>query len=313
MNNTICGEFFKLETANYSIDWTKNKILLNSGRNALRYIIKAYNIEEINVPYYTCQFVWDILKQENCKINFYHIDENFMPMKIFDKNSYILYNNYFGICSKQIKNLINDYNYKNLIIDNCQAFFSQEKGLASFYSFRKFFGVPDGGMAYCDKKLDIKLEKSKSYHLCTHLLKSYDKDYNESYINFLKNELEIDKMPLQELSSLTLALLSNINYDYHRQIRLLNFNFLHNHLKNKNLLKINLEKDDIPMFYPFLSNDNDLYNIFRQNNILLAKCWPQIDKFLSNVELKFKNNMLLLPIDARYTESDMQKMINLLY
>lgn len=313
MNNTICGEFFKLETANYSIDWAKNKILLNSGRNALRYIIKAYNIEEINVPYYTCQFVWDILKQENCKINFYHIDKNFMPINIFDKNSYILYNNYFGICSKQIKNLINDYNYKNLIIDNCQAFFNQEKGLASFYSFRKFFGVPDGGMAYCDKKLDIKLEKSKSYHLCTHLLKSYDKDYNESYINFLKNELEIDKMPMQELSSLTLALLSNINYDYHKQIRLLNFNFLHNHLKNKNLLKINLEKDDIPMFYPFLSDNNDLYNLFRRNNILLTKCWPQIDKFLSNVELKFKKNMLLLPIDARYTESDMQKMINLLY
>ena len=310
MKKNICGEFFKLETANYSLDWTKNKILLNSGRNALRYIVKAYNIKEINVPYYTCQFVWDILQQENCKINFYHIDENFMPIKTFDKNSYIIYNNYFGICSKHIKTL--NETYKNLIIDNCQAFFSQTKGLASFYSFRKFFGVPDGGMAWCDKRLNVESQESKSYHLCTHLLKSYDKGYDESYINFLKNELEIDKMPLQKISKLTKTLLSNINYDCHKRARLNNFAFLHNHLKNKNLLNINLENDDVPMFYPFLSDNNNLYNIFRQNNILLAKCWPQIDKFLSNTELKFKNNLLLLPIDSRYNKDDMQEMINLL-
>ena len=234
-----------------------------------------------------------------------------MPTKTFDKNSYIIYNNYFGICSKHIKTL--NETYKNLIIDNCQALFSQTKGLASFYSFRKFFGVPDGGMAWCDKRLNVELQESKSYHLCTHLLKSYDKGYNESYINFLKNELEIDKMPLQEISKLTKALLSNINYDYHKQTRLNNFAFLHNHLKNKNLLNINLENDDVPMFYPFLSDNNNLYDIFRQNNILLAKCWPQIDKFLSNTELKFKNNLLLLPIDSRYNKDDMREMINFLY
>ena len=51
------GNFFELETAKLSKKWLKDKILLNSGRNALRYIIKAYNINKIAVPYYTCQFV----------------------------------------------------------------------------------------------------------------------------------------------------------------------------------------------------------------------------------------------------------------
>ena len=67
------GNFFELETANLSLEWLNDRILLNSGRNALKYIVKAYNIMEIYVPFYTCRFVWDILKDEGCKVNFYHV------------------------------------------------------------------------------------------------------------------------------------------------------------------------------------------------------------------------------------------------
>lgn len=307
--NDIFRNFFRLETANLSTTWTKNKILLNSGRNSLRYIIRAYNIKEIEVPYYTCQFIWDVLKQEECIINFYHINKEFMPIKNFNKNKYILYNNYFGICSKQI-NLLKR-NYKNLIIDNCQAFYSKHKGLASFYSLRKFFGVPDGGFTYCNKKINTKLMTSKSYNLCIHLLKAYDKGYNESYINFLKNELEIDKMPLEKISNLTKSLLSNINYNKCKNIRLRNFNILDNILKDTNKLKINLEYDDVPMFYPYLTSNMLLHNKIK-NNIFYTECWPQIDKFLSEDELYLKNNIILLPIDQRYNEKDMQKILDII-
>ena len=87
------GNFFELETTNLSTKWLKGKILVNSGRNALRYIIRLYKIKEIFVPAYTCQFVWLTLKEEGCKINFYHIDKNFMPQEEFNKNSHIIYNN----------------------------------------------------------------------------------------------------------------------------------------------------------------------------------------------------------------------------
>ena len=214
------GNFFELEIAKFSTSWLDDKILVNSGRNALRYIVRLYKIKEIFVPAYTCQFVWLVLMEEGCKINFYHIYKNFMPITEFDKNSYIIYNNYFGICDNQINQL--KQKYKNLIIDNAQAFYSQQMGLASFYSIRKFFGVPDGGLVFCNVKNKLKLEKSISYNRCIHLLKAYDKGCDASYINFLKNELEIDKLPLQEMSNLTKALLQNINYNKVKKIRLKN-------------------------------------------------------------------------------------------
>ena len=304
------GNFFELETTNLSTKWLKGKILVNSGRNALRYIIRLYKIKEIFVPAYTCQFVWQTLKEEGCKINFYHIDKNFMPQEEFNKNSYIIYNNYFGICDKQIIQL--KQQYKNLIIDNTQAFYSQQMGLASFYSVRKFFGVPDGGFVLCNNKNKLNLEKSTSYNRCIHLLKAYDKGYNVSYINFLKNELEVDKLPLQEMSNLTKALLKNINYNKTKRIRLKNFNFLHQFLKNSNQLKINLTSSDIPMFYPYLiNNSQELQNNLKNNEIFLTDCWPQIEKYLSKYELYLKQNLILLPIDQRYDIKEMKLILKI--
>ena len=82
---------------NYSSVLIKDKsckLALNSARNCLRYIVKAYKIKEIYVPFYTCPVVWQVLKKENCKINFYHIDENLYPLMTFPKEAFIIYTNY---------------------------------------------------------------------------------------------------------------------------------------------------------------------------------------------------------------------------
>ena len=63
---------------------------LNCGRNSLRFIIRTYNIKEIFIPYYTCPSVWQAIKREKCKINFYHIDKNFLPTIEFPKNSILI-------------------------------------------------------------------------------------------------------------------------------------------------------------------------------------------------------------------------------
>ena len=98
------GGYFGLELPVKKEYWT-NAIKLNCARNALRYIISAYEIKEINIPFYTCPVVWQAARNEDCKINFYHIDKDFMPTKEFEENNFILYTNYFGICTKNAKKL----------------------------------------------------------------------------------------------------------------------------------------------------------------------------------------------------------------
>ena len=114
------GGYFELEIDS-KFDNISNNIALNCARNCLRYIIKAFQIKEIYAPFYTCPVVWQSIKKENCNIKFYHIDEKFMPTMELPENSYILYTNYFGICAKNVKDLAKKY--KNLIIDNAQAFY----------------------------------------------------------------------------------------------------------------------------------------------------------------------------------------------
>ncbi len=304
------GGYFGLECADFSLDWMGDKIALNSGRNALRYIVRAYGIRKIAVPTYTCQFVWDSLKAEGCEMFFYQVDKNLMPIIEFPEDIFVLYNNYFGISEDRVKVL--NKKYKKLIVDNTQALYSQQKGLASFYSLRKFFGVPDGGLAWCDKKIEEIFEISTSYQSCIHLLKIYDKGYNSGYINFLKNEISLDNAEIKKISNLTMALLKNINYDKIKKIRLDNFNILHKKLAESNELKIDLSKNDVPMVYPYLIKNDNIRKKLEENKINLISCWPDIEKVASDDVLYLKKYLLPLPIDQRYSIKDMERILKAL-
>lgn len=108
----------------------------NRARDSLAYIIEYYRIKEMHIPYYLCNAVRHCLVRNNCKPLFYHVDDDFMPVKNFDKDSFILYPNYFGICNKNVKIL--ESQYPNLIVDNAHAFFSAPSGLSCFNSAYKF-------------------------------------------------------------------------------------------------------------------------------------------------------------------------------
>ena len=112
-------------------------VKLNTARNSLRCIIKTYKIKEIYIPYYICYAIRNAAYQEKCKIIYYHIDKNFTPIDEFPIDAYILYPNYFGICSHIVDKLVKKYH--NVIIDNAHSFYSEPRGLASFNSLRKFF------------------------------------------------------------------------------------------------------------------------------------------------------------------------------
>ena len=131
-------------------EYHPNAIKLNSGRNCLEHIVKSNKINNLFIPYYICPEIVHRLNKINVKIYFYHIDEKLEIKnlkKIISKDIPILYVNYFGIKNDYLS-YINDL-YDKLIIDNAQSFFSNYLGnLATFYSPRKFFGVPDGGYLY---------------------------------------------------------------------------------------------------------------------------------------------------------------------
>lgn len=301
------GGYFELEIDS-KFDNISNNIALNCARNCLRYVIKAFQIKEIYVPFYTCPVVWQSIKKENCNIKFYHIDEKFMPTMELPENSYILYTNYFGICAKNVKDL--DKKYKNLIIDNAQAFYMPKYGIASFNSIRKFFGVSDGALLQTDKFLDEKLELDVSYNRFSHLLKRLDIDAQFGYQDFCDNDDSFAGEDIKKLSNSTKTIFNSIDIEKAKKKRLENFDFLNSHLNKTNELNISLINEDVPMVYPYLVKDDSIKSKLIKNKIYVATYWdPQP---LNTQEGIFQKYVLPLPIDQRYSAEDLKKILEVI-
>ncbi len=315
LHNEI-GGYIELEFNSQSKPF-HNAIAINCARNGLKYIIKAFDIKKINVPYYTCPVVWEAIEETGCEIQYYKINKDLMPECEFDNENYILYTNYFGICSNNIKKL--SKKYKNLIVDNAQAFYMKPMGIGSIYSPRKFFGAPDGGYVYCKKIPNETYEKDCSSHTrISHLVKRIEGGANFGYDDFNKNEDSLRKTEIKYMSDLTAYILSHINYKEAKEKRLRNFNYLHKILKKYNKLKIALT-DDIPMYYPLYIENNKLREELVRNNIYIPKCWrggeyKQYNSILQNclLEQDLSNYIFPLIIDQRYNISDMQKIIKII-
>lgn len=301
------GGYFGLEIDS-KFDNISNNIALNCARNCLRYIIKAFQIKEIYVPFYTCPVVWQSIKKENCNIKFYHIDKNFMPTVEFPENSYILYTNYFGICAKNVKDLAKKY--KNLIIDNAQAFYMPKYGIASFNSIRKFFGVSDGALLQTDKILEENFEQDTSYQRFSHLLKRLDINAQFGFQDFCNNDDSLINEEIKTISNLTKTIFNSIDIKEAKEKRLKNFAYLHKILNKNNELEFELDTNDVPMVYPYLILDENLRAKLIQNKIYVATYWdPQP---LNTQEGIFQKYLLPLPIDQRYSAEDLKKILEVI-
>ena len=262
-------------------------IKLNSARNCLRYIIRAFEIDEIYIPYYLCSCIRHSILKEDCKIHFYHIDEKFMPVCDFREDDFILYPNYWGICSEIAEKLA--FQYKNLIVDNAHSFYSKPLGIASFNSVRKFFPkLRDGAVLYSSKVFDSYFKTDEFDYEMKEL------DYNE----IIKNEKRIDNSDIKIISNCTANLFDEIDLEKEKQKKLSNFYGWHEQLKNSNSLKINLRKDEVPFCYPYLAkteNDADtLVKELENKGIMIYRYWENLPESFS--ESIFQKQLVAIPI-----------------
>lgn len=311
LSNEI-GGYFGLECG-HTAPYHTGAVLLNSARNALRYIIRANHITHLFVPYYTCPVVWQALGEENVQLSYYPVNSKLeIDLKNIPQEAFVLVNNYFGIKGKYIDVLTRQY--PNIIVDNAQAFFAPKQGLAAFYCPRKFFGLPDGGLAICDKQIALAEESAVSYNVCAHLLKRYDLSASAGYADFQENEKMLIGQPVCKMSKLTRALMGNIDYNLVRNRRLANFQILHQALAGVNQLNLDLSSHDVPMVYPLLIDKPGLRQKLIQHKIYVATYWPELEKVCpqNSFELTLQRYLLPLPIDQRYGEPEMKRMLEVL-
>lgn len=306
------GGYLPLETQNHKqneyYECYKNfdLIKLNSGRACFYFAAKLSKIKLIYIPYFTCKETEVPFKECGVEIKKYYLNEKLLPFNINPKkDEFLLWTNYYGNASiNDIKNIKNKY--KNLIIDNCHAFFSKPINNAyNCYSTRKFFGVSDGAYLIKDKlSLDFKIDKDTSYENYIHLLKQLDIGTDAGYKESLINEERLNSN-YKGMSRLTENLLSNIDYKKIKNIRRANFLRMHKRLKAFNKFDVNI-KSDTHMYYPFLFFKSNIRYALIKNKIYNPFWWEHILQLVpeKSIEYKLSKYMIMLPIDQRYNFDD---------
>ena len=309
------GGYFSLELPQRE-EYHKYAIRLNTGRNCLEYIMRVRGYKKVYVPYYTCEAVMEPINKLGILYEYYHIDIHFEIRDRFllKEGEALLYTNYFGLKQRYVEQLAEKVGNR-LIVDNTQAFYAKPfQGIDTFYTCRKFFGVPDGAYLYCDKKLYEEIEQDYSYDRVAHLVKRIDLSTEEGFKDFRRVDDGLDNQPIRKMSKLTLRMMKGIDYEAAAVRRRANYQLLHNALGKENNLELYFEEDAVPMVYPYFLPVNGLREKLIENKVFVARYWPNVLEWCKENELEYllAFQMQPLPIDHRYSESEINRIIEIL-
>lgn len=305
------GGYFGLDQLKNE-NYHENMIELNTGRNALIYLVKAKKIRKIYLPYYLCDSVADILEKYAVVYENYHIDKDFMPIfkQTLNKNEYIYIVNYYGqITDDKIKVLKEEHN--SIIMDNTQAFYQKSiPGVDTIYSCRKFLGVPDGAYLSTDTVLEGALEVDTSMNRMRHVLGRYEGRASDYYADFQKNDASFRELPLKKMSNLTRNILGAIEYEKIRIIRNENFKHLHENLNTSNVLDLMMPEGAFAYPY-YVKNGIELRGKLAERKIYIPTLWPNVlaENNDKSIEYDYAANILPLPCDQRYGVNDMEVLL----
>lgn len=316
----ILGGYIGLELPDNNYFWLSEALKFNSARAAFASLVEQTQARSVWLPRYLCDTMNTILSGTEVELRFYNLTERFeiKDRLRIDEGSIILFVNYFGVCNRQAQNVIEKYGVDNVVIDNSQALFCDKfDALATIYSPRKFFGLPDGGLLFSDdpriKQLELRDTTSESR--MGHLISRVTKSPEAAYQKYQDAEKGIAELPVLGMSRLTERLLRSVNYDAARVARTRNVQYLDKKLREYNKLSLEIGEEIAPLCYPFLPNTATASRAeLIKNRVFVPSYWPEVlgRSEEGSFEWDMVTNGLFLPCDQRYTEEDMERLVSLL-
>lgn len=305
------GGYIELERFSMSM-LHEGALALNSGRNALAYLIRARGIKRLLLPRFLCDSVPKVCEREGADYTLYDIGRDFLPAQDFDLEEgewLYLVNYYSQLSNEQLAAFAERYG--RVIVDNAQSCFQKPlPGVDTLCTCRKYFGVPDGAFLYTDAAPIGELPRDESFSRMGFLLGRFERTANEFYGDFRANEERFEALPVMAMSALTRNLLHGIDYAAVERRRRENFAYLHERLKDLNGLTL---RETGTFMYPLLlENGKALRKKLQAEKIYIPTLWPDVFQMSEpgSTEYAMAENILPLPIDQRYTTEDMAYMLH---
>lgn len=292
---------------------------LNTGRNALEYVLASLpSVRKVYIPYFTCDVVLEPFEKLGVPYDYYRINHRLelaAPLQLAE-GEYLLYTNYYGIKDAYVKALYAQYG-SALIVDNAQGLFMPPiPGCRVVYSPRKFVGLPDGGFAYpASEPVVSALSVDVSSDRMSHMLLRKQYGPQAGYAAFKENSRKLVGLPVMQMSCETRQLISRIDFDAVKTARRNNFALLHAGLGCSNGLPLpEMSACAAPLVYPYFAKDAALKSRLIAEQIFVATYWPNVFDLCKpgDVEYELAEHVVCLPIDQRYNEEDMNRILSII-
>lgn len=300
-----------------------------SGRSALQAIIKELkNCHSVAMPSWCCDSMIKPFVDAGIEIQFYPVFWDGRLIQEISLNSDILFlMDYFGYTGLQPD--VSDF--KGVIIrDVTHSIFSNRYSDADYYygSLRKWCGVWTGGYAWTKDGNTLTTENTDDGGYTALRERAMQQKSNYLYgLDVSKRRMEKDKgylklfeqaeKKLDYLGALPAAKrdvqvaelldIENIKLQRRKNARVLRSSF------SEWLVFPDMQETDCPMFVPILIPDgkrNELRRYLIDNDIYCPVHWPvsKYHRVNERTEYIYKNELSLV-CDQRYTENDMNRMV----
>lgn len=345
------GSFYPLypECQEYKMNDSANGLLRFSlCREALLFIVRQLKTssKRVLLPAYTCQTVIEPFVQEGWQCAFYPLNKNLridtVALSALAKRfqpALCVVHPYFGneLNRSELDALSEIKSWGCVLVeDRTQILLSQHYDeLFDFFvgSYRKWFPIPDGAflkpgtLTGAFSKLEMP-ENEKFVQLMSAAMflrgvflnsgdenvKTLSRFIESRAAAILTNRIEFHRMADFSLKRLAMSDVSMIE-----KRRLANYHFLYQHLINNETLKpvkTDLsELTTVPLYFPvYVKNRATLQTKLCAKRIYAPVLWPvQTTDILINDTIKeIFDTILMIPCDQRYTEEDMQLVIDVI-
>jgi len=312
------GGYFELELPPIREALYVDAMSFQSARSALLALLRAQKVGHVWVPLYICDAMLAPFRATGTRLQFYSLSNDFEIVEDIQlgENDWVVYVNYFGICTEAAQRVVKKYG-KRVVCDHAQAFFAApEQCLATIYSPRKFFGVPDGGLLVTHVDVESPtIFQDVTLQSVAHLIKRLSIGAEGGYADYVAAEKSFDDIEPRMMSAFAKRILFAVDMSHVATKRQENFNFLHSNLSPLNRLHLHFaEATCVPLCYPFLPASSSLREHLRSRRIFTATYWPEVlaRSTSGSFEAEMANKLVAIPCDQRYEKEDLQRIVDVI-
>lgn len=313
------GGFFGLEIPDYgNFPYAEGPrcAYLNSGRAALECLLRHMPRPScLHVPRFICDTVLEAPARLGIPVRRYDCTTRLAPiLPTMGEDEAVLLVNYFGLTGEAVAAAAAQLPGRCLVDATTALYSPPLPGIPTFYSPRKFCGVADGGVACAPFPLhQLPETDDRSSSRSLYLLERVESGAESALPASESAEAALAASP-RRMSPLTRRLLRSIDFQAAAARRLENYATLHHALQDLNHLPLPDSPLYAPMCYPLVSGIPGLRDALIDAGIALPLYWPEVIETTKacTVENQLARRLLPLPLDQRYTKTDMQGLVKLI-